>query len=286
VISTILINGEPSRDGVPVTDSSVLRGDGCFEVLKAYNGVPFTLDAHLDRLERSAAALEITLPARSELARWIEAVSSECPDCAIRVVVTRGSALPDEPGEPMVIVYAHPWTGSRGPARLLPVVAPWHAAGVDWDLAGAKVRSEEHTSELQSPAMISYAVFCLPNLPASRRASRAGFDDALLVTVAEVMLEGPTFCVAWVVDGVLETPSLDLGILDSITRRVVLEDANRLGVPVVEGAWALDRLHQAAEVMAMSTIREVQPVSMVGEMAFGEGPVTNDLARAFAQRLS
>ena len=43
--------------GVPVTDSSVLRGDGCFEVLKAYNGVPFALDAHLDRLERSAAAL-------------------------------------------------------------------------------------------------------------------------------------------------------------------------------------------------------------------------------------
>jgi branched-subunit amino acid aminotransferase/4-amino-4-deoxychorismate lyase len=268
VISTVLINGEPSRDGVPVTDSSVLRGDGCFEVLKAYDGVPFTLDAHLDRLERSAEALEITLPARSELARWIEAVSSECPDCAIRVVVTRGSALPDEPGESMVIVYAHPWTGSRGPARLLPVVAPWHAAGVDWDLAGAKV--------------LSYA----PNLSASRRASRAGFDDALLVTVDEVMLEGPTFCVAWVVDAVLETPSLDLGILDSITRRVVLEDANRLGVPVVEGAWALDRLEQASEVMAMSTIREIQPVSMVGEMAFGEGPVTSDLARAFAQRLS
>ena len=268
MISTVLINGEPSIEGVPVTDSSVLRGDGCFEVLKAYNGVPFALEAHLDRLERSAEALAIELPGRDEIARWIASVSGECPDCAVRVVVTRGSALPGEPGEPLVIVYAHPWSGTKGPVRLLPVVAPWHAAGIAWDLAGAKV--------------LSYA----PNLSASRRAASEGFDDALLLTVDGIMLEGPTFCVAWVVDGVLETPSLELGILDSITRRVVLEDAARLGVPINEGMWALDRLQRASEVLAMSTIREVQPVSMVGESAFGEGPITNDLARAFAQRLS
>lgn len=266
--STILINGEPSVQGIPVTDSSVLRGDGCFEVLKAYAGVPFTLDAHLDRLERSAAALAIALPPRSDLSRWIESVASECPECAIRVVVTRGSALPDQPGDPMVIVFAHPWTGSRGPARLLPVAAPWHAAGVEWDLAGAKV--------------LSYA----PNLSATRRATKEGFDDALLFTVDGLMLEGPTFCVAWVVDGVLETPSLELGILDSITRRLVLEDAALLGVPVLEGAWPLDRLESASEVMAMSTIREIQPVSVVGKLAFSEGPITSDLARAYAQRLS
>ncbi|MEX1126432.1 MAG: aminotransferase class IV [Acidimicrobiia bacterium] len=266
--STILINGEASGDGIPVTDSSVLRGDGCFEVLKAYHGVPFALDAHLDRLERSAAALGIELPARADISRWIQTVADECPDCAVRVVVTRGSALPDEPGASLVIVFAHPWTGSRGPARLLPVAAPWHAAGVDWDLAGAKV--------------LSYA----PNLSASRRATQEGFDDALLLTVDGLMLEGPTFCVAWVVEDVLETPSLDLGILDSITRRAVLEDASRLGVRCIEGRWPLDRLKAASEVMAMSTIREIQPVSMVGDLAFGEGPITSDLARAFAQRLS
>ncbi|HLE94804.1 MAG TPA: aminotransferase class IV [Acidimicrobiia bacterium] len=265
--STILINGQASDDGVAVTDSSVLRGDGCFEVLKAYGGVPFALDPHLDRLERSAVALGIELPARADISRWIERVANECPDCAIRVVVTRGSALPDEHGAPVVIVFAHPWSGSRGPARLLPVAAPWHAAGAEWDLAGAKI--------------LSYA----PNLSASRRASRAGFDDALLTTVDGLILEGPTFCVAWVVDDVLETPSLDLGILDSITRRLVLEDADRLGVRFIEGRWSLDRLEEASEVMAMSTIREVQPVSVVGHLAFGEGPITSDLARAFAQRI-
>ena len=60
--STVLINGTASDAGIPVTDSAVLRGDGCFEVLKAYDGVALALDLHLDRLERSAAALEIELP--------------------------------------------------------------------------------------------------------------------------------------------------------------------------------------------------------------------------------
>jgi 4-amino-4-deoxychorismate lyase len=138
---------------------------------------------------------------------------------------------------------------------------------VSWDLAGAKV--------------LSYA----PNLSATRRAGAEGFDDALLLTVDGLMLEGPTFCVAWVVDDVLETPALDLGILDSITRRVVLEDAAQLGIPSIEGRWPLERLEAASEVMAMSTIREVQPVSVVGDLAFGEGPITSDLARAFAQRI-
>jgi branched-subunit amino acid aminotransferase/4-amino-4-deoxychorismate lyase len=266
VTSTILVNGVASDSGVPVTDSSVLRGDGCFEVLKAYGGRAFALDEHLDRLEGSAKALEISLPDRDEIASWIDSVAGECPDCAVRVVVTRGSAIPGSPTEPMVIVFAHSWEPPVGPATLFPVTAPWHAAGVDWALAGAKV--------------LSYA----PNVAATRSARGSGFDDALLLTVEGSVLEGPTFSVAWVVDGVLETPSLDLGILDSITRRLMLEDAARLGIEVVEGVWPLSRLGDASEAMAMSTIREVQPVAKIGEMGFGEGPVTSRLKREFSQR--
>ena len=48
----VLVDGERTA-GVPATDSSVLRGDGCFEAIRAYAGKPFRADAHLDRLERS-----------------------------------------------------------------------------------------------------------------------------------------------------------------------------------------------------------------------------------------
>jgi branched-subunit amino acid aminotransferase/4-amino-4-deoxychorismate lyase len=268
VTTGVLINGEPSDGRIPVTDSSVLRGDGCFEVLKSYQGKPFGLDEHLDRLELSAGALDIQLPPRPDLESWILAVAEELGTGAVRVVVTRGASIPGLHDPSNVIVFGHAWDMDMGPTRLFPVEAPWHAAGVDWDLAGAK--------------LISYA----PNMAASRRARAEGYDDALLVTVDGVILEGPTFSLAWVVDGVLETPGLELGILDSITRKVLLEAAPDLGIEVVEGTWGLNRLDEATEVTAWSTIREVQPVVAVGERSWKPGPVTESLSEAFEKLTS
>jgi branched-subunit amino acid aminotransferase/4-amino-4-deoxychorismate lyase len=266
VITSVLINGEASDGRIPVTDSSVLRGDGCFEVLKSYGGRVFGRDEHLDRLENSARALAIELPSRADLGGWIDRIAGELGDGAVRVVVTRGASIPGLDDPSRVIVFGHSWDRGFESARLLPVVAPWHAAGVEWDLAGAKI--------------ISYA----PNMSAIRKAQAAGFGDALLITRDGVMLEGPTFSVAWVVDGVLETPSLDLGILDSITRKVVLEDARVAEVEVSEGTWNLDRLSEATEVMALSTIREVQPVIAVGDRGWEPGPITKELAGMFGKR--
>jgi 4-amino-4-deoxychorismate lyase len=162
-----------------------------------------------------------------------------------------------------VIVFGYRWAIDPGPVRLSPVEAPWHAAGVDWDLAGAKI--------------LSYA----PNLAATRKAKKDGFDDALLVTTDGRVLEGSTFAIAWVINDVIETPTLALGILDSITRRVVLDAARGLGIEVSEGSWALDRLADAVEVMALSTVREVQSVTQVGNVSFRSGPITARLALAF-----
>lgn len=268
MIGTIFINGHPGDGRIPVTDSSVLRGDGCFEVLKSYGGRPLGLDEHLDRLERSALALRIPLPARADLASWIRKSAEELGDCAVRVVVTRGGSVPNVDDPPRVIVFSHPWPRGGATTTLYPVKAPWHAAGVDWDLAGAKI--------------ISYA----PNLSATRNAQAAGFGDALLLTSEDIVLEGPTFCVAWVVEGRMETPTLDLGILDSITRRLVLGLAYELGIEVIEGRWPFSRIADASEVMALSTVREVQGVTAVGGHSFRHGPVTQRLGDAFGGLIS
>lgn len=267
MITTVLIDGRPSAGAIPVTDSSVVRGDGCFEVLRSYDGVPFAVAEHLERLEQSARLLELPLPRREEIETWVRVAAGELGDGAVRVLVTRGAGIPGLDDPPRVIVFGHTWEPPLSSARLLPVVAPWHAAGVPWDLAGAKA--------------ISYA----PNMSAGRRARGSGFDDALLVTLDRTILEGPTFSVAWVVDDRLETPGLELGVLDSITRRFVLEDAAGLGLEVSEGTWDLSRLVGARELMAVSTIREVQPVVGVGALAFEEGPVTKQLSEAFSERV-
>ncbi len=265
MITTVLINGAVSDGTIPITDSSVLRGDACFEVIKAYSGKMLAADEHIDRLEMSAGALEIELPDRDLLSSWLQAIADEVVDGAVRCVVTRGSSVPGIEGESKVIVFGHPWTLAEPTVRLYPVVAPWHGAGEDWALSGAKITS--------------YA----PNLSSTRAAVNAGFDDALLLSSSGDMLEGPTFSVGWVVDGVLETPTLDLGILDSITRRLVLNEAHRLGLDVIEGRWSLERLDAASEVMSLSTIREVQPTVAVGNRTWEPGPVTSQLAAAFAK---
>lgn len=267
MITEILINGSPSDGRIPVTDSSVLRGDGCFEVVRSYGGRPFAAGEHLDRLERSAGALGIGLPARPELAGWVEKIAAEIGEGVVRVVVTRGSSVPGLEDPANVIVFGHRFDPITEPGRLLPIEAPWHAAGVDWDLAGAKTTS--------------YG----PNMAATRRARSEGFEDALLLDTGGTVLEGPTFSVGWVVDGVLETPGLELGILDSITRRVVLRIAADLGITVAEGAWSLDRLDRASELSAWSTIREVQPVVAVGERTWAIGSMTERLHRAFRREI-
>lgn len=261
----VWVNGTISDGRIEVTDSSVLRGDGCFEVMRAYEGRVFAAADHLDRLEQSARKLEIALPAREDLLGWIEAAAGEEPNGAVRVVVTRGSAIPGEEQDPVVVIFAHQWSPGPGAVALGLVRAPWHSAGEDWELMGAKV--------------LSYA----PNLSATRAARAEGFDDALLVSTRGVLLEGPTFSVAWVCDGVIETPALSLGILDSITRHHVLDLATGEGMATAEGSWDLGRLENAEEVMALSTIREVQAVNRVGDLEFEAGPVTRRLARSYAQ---
>jgi branched-subunit amino acid aminotransferase/4-amino-4-deoxychorismate lyase len=149
---------------------------------------------------------------------------------------------------------------------LLPVSAPWHPAGRPWELSGVKT--------------ISYA----PNQASSRLARQSGYDDALLLSDSGTILEGPTFSFAWVVDGVVETAGLDLGILDSITRRLMVADSPLLGIEVVQGRFDLSRLEVASEAMAISTVKQVAPVARVGDRTFAAGDVTASLNSALSKR--
>ncbi|NNC92280.1 MAG: hypothetical protein HKN80_07275 [Acidimicrobiia bacterium] len=267
----VLIDGvpaDPSTAAISVFDWGLQRGDGLFEVARSYGGRVFALDAHLDRLEAGAAKLHLDLPARSDLGAWIEAVAVDGGDCFVRLIVTRGGTVPGIEAPARCIVVWESMPEPNDAFRILPVEAPWHSGGVDWDLTGAKV--------------ISYA----PNMSAGRRAQREGFDDALLISRDGWVLEGPTWTIAWFIDGVLETPAMDLGILASVTRNEVLKTADDIGLAVVEGRWTLDRLREAKEVVALSTLKEVAPVVAVGQTTFSPGEATDKLAAAFSARVA
>ena len=266
VYGYVLVDGErfdPENAMISVFDIALLRGFGCFEALRSYNGVAFRQKEHLDRLERSAAALSLTLPARVEMDSWV-ADRAAVGDCTVRVVVTGGT---DEKGtgeDSRFIVFAEPLLPVEESISLLPIEAPWHPDGAVSELTGAKT--------------LSYG----PNVAARFHAKAEGYGDALLVGRSGNVLEGPTNTIAWISAGVLETPELALGILASVTRKAVLDVAERIGLPVAEGAFPLRRMLDADEVIALSTLRQVQPVTQVGDVHKEIGPITRQLMAGFA----
>lgn len=263
----VIIDGEDRDErtaAVSVFDWALIRGFGVFEVVRSYGGVPFRLDRHLDRLDHSAGALGIGSPDRVTLSRDVTRVASECGEGQVRIILTGGGRDPLVAAPARTIVMWEPLPHVPDRLRVMPVVAPWHPATNVAGFPGVK--------------WTSYA----PNMATTDRVRRLGFDDALLVTTDGVVLEGPTFSFAWVRSGRVETPSLDLGILASITRDVMLECCRRLDLPVDQGRYPLDRVLSADEVIALSTVKQIVPVDRVGEADIPGGPVVGRLAAQFA----
>ena len=256
---------EAPAAAISVFDWGLQRGFGAFEVIRSYGGRLFRAGGHLDRLERSLEALHLPVPPRSDLEQWTARAAAAGGDCAVRVIVTGGGRDPLYDAPARVVVSWEPLPPVPAALRLVEMTASWHPGTDQATFHGVK--------------WLSYA----PNMAATDAARRDGYDDALLLTTAGDVLEGPTFTIAWVVEGVVEMPGMEMGILASITREVLLESCARLGLEVRQGRYPLARLLEADEVMALSTTKEVTPIAEVGERALGRGEMGARLAAVHHQ---
>jgi branched-chain amino acid aminotransferase len=240
---------------IPATDEGFLRGDGVFEVIRVYDGVPFALGDHLTRLERSTTNLRLGWSApRGELEkdveRLLEARGGSSFDGCLRIVLTRG-------GRRLLLTEPLPPMPER--ARLAFVTyCP--------------------TRLLDGVKSLSYAA----NMLATRSAKERGFDEALLVTPHGRVLEAPTSTLFWCAgDGTLATPPLDEHILASITRAYVMEATG-----AEERVCTRDDLAQAREAFLASTIREVQPVVAIEDIELhAPGERTKQAAAGLRERI-
>ena len=269
--TSVAIDGvqmDPATASIPVSDMGFMRGYGVFEVIRGIGGRCFRLSEHLDRLAKSAAMLGINLPDREHIGSWAASAAAHEDAAIIRILVSAG----DDPfdGTVRVVVTAEPYPLPKPELTLLPVVAPWHSDGESWELLGAKT--------------LSYG----NNFGAIRAAKLQGFTDAVLIGRSGRILEGPTFTIGWVVeeDGrvVYETPAMSLGILDSITRQLAFDSAGDAGLEIREVEVGLDRLDDALEFFALSTLRDTLSVIAVGTRKFDPGPATTALREAMQQR--
>jgi branched-chain amino acid aminotransferase len=240
---------------IPVTDEGLVRGDGVFEVIRIYDGVPFALEQHLDRLERSARNLRLPLD--------VEAVRTD-----VHKLLARAIADPEQDHEELRIML------TRGGRRIV-MTEPMHVVP---DQIKLMTVSYQPTLILDGVKSLSYAA----NRLAFRLAQEQGYDEALLVTPEGIVLEAPTSSIFWVKDGQLRTPPLSDHILASITRAVVMEVTD-----AVEHETTLDALLEADEAFLASTIREVQPVSRINELELpAPGPVSAATAEAVGAHMT
>ena len=258
----VAVNGrgvvDPNEPVLRADDEALLRGRAAFETIRVYQGKPFKLGEHLERLAVSSE--RIGLPAVNrleleELARQaLEAAGA--PDSVLRLVWTptpAALALVSELGDHFDSLRA------RG-QRLISLRGI--RAEEPWMLPGVK--------------STSYAV----NMAAEAEARRRGTDDAVFVDASGIVLEGPTTNVWWRHGRTLLTPSLDLGILAGVTRATVLELAGELGYQVEEGVYPLLELQTADEAFTSSSVREVMPVTELDGGPIGRGPAADELQAA------
>jgi branched-subunit amino acid aminotransferase/4-amino-4-deoxychorismate lyase len=244
---------DPHTPVFAADDEALLRGRAVFETTRVYGGRPFRLDAHIDRLARSAERVRLPVPDREE-----------CLRLADGIVKAAGT------GDLSLRFY---WTGttlvSTG-AAIAPELEELRARG----LRLAVVRWS--TGALAAAKSTSYA----ENMAAQGEAAERGADDALLVGHDGTVLEAPTANVWWREGDTLRTPSLELPVLAGVTRAVMFELAPAAGYEVDEGTFPLERLLGADEVFLTSSIREVMPVAAVDGTTFGLGPAAQALQGA------
>lgn len=250
-------------------DHGLLVGDGVFETMRVYGGVPFAWTRHLRRLERSAAGIGLTVPSVATLREQADAVlaANDLAEARLRITITGGpSPLGSERAvvEPTVVIAASALTAWPETADV--VVVPW-------------TRNEgAATAGLKT---ISYA----DNVRALAYAHEHGAGEAVFPNTRRELCEATGSNVFIVHEGRLLTPPAESGCLLGVTRALVLELAATVGIDAAEPTLPIGALAEADEAFLSSTTREVQAIAHVdgAPLPVAPGPVTRCLADAFVE---
>ncbi|HUF84952.1 MAG TPA: aminotransferase class IV [Acidimicrobiia bacterium] len=248
-------------------DHGLLVGNGVFETLRVYDGVPFAWTRHLQRLGRSAGGLGLETPDPGELRAAVDQVlrGNRLSEGRVRITVTGGpSPLGSERGDapPTVIVAASAM--ASWPASTAVVTVPW--------------TRNEHGA-VTGLKTISYA----ENVRALAFAREKGGGEAIFANTAGNLCEATGSNVFLAFDGTLCTPPESAGILAGVTRALVLELCEREGVPAEERDVPIDALAGADEAFLTSSTREVQPIDAVDgqPLPVVPGALTERVTKAF-----
>ncbi len=264
---SIFMNGEylDSREKavVPLYDHGFLYGDGVFEGIRAYAGRIFRMKDHMDRLFDSARAILLEIPySREELDKiLIETVrKTGLEDAYIRLIVSRGAGDlgidPRKCARPGVYIIA-------SSIALYPPEK--YQKGLRCTIASTR----RNRPDCLNPSIKSLNY--LNNIMAKIEAIQAGVDEAIMLNEAGWVTEGTADNIWALIDDVLCTPPAHVGILDGITRKVIMELCEENGIPWKERELVVHDLIRAREVFLCGTGAELIPVTEIDQRVVGNG---------------
>lgn len=251
------VNGafvEEDQAKISVNDLSVIRGFGVFDFLRTYNGVPFHLDDHLHRLERSARLIGLELPHSLEKIREITLETlrrNSHTESNIRLIVTGGlSSDGITPGDS---------------PQLLIMITPVKEMPPQWYSEGAKIITCHVERFMPGAKTINY----IPAILCQREARQQQAIEAIYVDRNGYMLEGTTSNLFVFIGDTLVTPPCDR-VLPGITRQVVIRLAEK-EFTLVERDLHKDEVRLIDEAFLASTVREVAPITAIDSVKIGDG---------------
>ena len=263
---------------VSVFDHGFLYGDGVYETIRSYRDKIFMRDQHLARLRRSAEAIGLDIPERDWPALLHESmarnsVGNDRADAYIRITISRGKGDigldPALCSAPTIVIMTKP---------LKPPPPERYRTGVSLVVANTR----RNLPKALDPQI--KATNFLNNIQAKREAIAAGAFDSVLLNWEGYLTECTVSNLFFVQSGCVCTPALSCGILDGITRSVLLTLAREAAIPTQEGQFPAETLAAADECFLSNTTMEVMPATHLNGRPIGvgtPGPLTRRLHQIF-----
>lgn len=251
--------------------AGLINGWGIFSTVRVFDGIPFALERHYERLARDAGRIQLPLKtSQSEVRDAMQQMlqANGIGNACVRIYFIFNTIGIWKSAEPFpqvdLIMYAMDVPERVGPTTLSVQENGRHAAH---PLTGTKV-----TSWLNNAWMVE-------------QAHRRGYDDALLLNERGEVAECTAANIYCIRGGDVATPPLSSGCLSGVSRAILMEEGPRMGVPVTERVLKLEDFFYADEVFITSTTRHVQPISHIEKRAMKQapGPVTQKLAKLFEE---
>jgi len=271
------LNGEllPEAEAVvPISDRGFQLGDGVFETMRVYRGVPFRWNAHLARLHHGLATLGITPPLNDDSLRQAAGELIErnhADDSILRIQITRGSGQrgysPKGADNPTIAITTHP-------APVIPDPPPRRS------LITSSFRIQSN-----SPLASIKSINRLTNILAKDEADRAGADDAILVNERGEVAELTSSNIFWVGDNTVHTPPVTCGALPGVTRATIMELAAELGIGCSETTCAASELADKPGVFLTVSTWELLAIATIDGTPVTPSPLLETLRTAYRERV-